>query len=171
MKKRNLFLALAVAILVGCGAEAKVQTANPWTTMEKADLEKQTGYKLNVPEGADDIEYSYLESENLAQVSFKLNNADWVYRVQATNELEDISGMYYDWEINEAGHVGDYEAQFMAYAESSEETEFIDDIFAVHVVNWYNVDEGTTHSLSASGKDLNGMDIQVYAEQLQQGGM
>lgn len=52
----------------------------------------------------------------------------------------------------------------MGYSEAKEDSEYIDDLYCVHVVNWY--DAGLSYSLSACGYDLNGMDIQVYAEQI-----
>ena len=38
----------------------------------------------------------------------------------------------------------------------------------VQLVNWYDAVTGVTYSLSASGTDLDGMDLQVYAEAVYQ---
>lgn len=42
----------------------------------------------------------------------------------------------------------------------------MDDVFAVHVVNWYDESEGATHSLSVAGNDVNGLDIEAVAESM-----
>ena len=169
MKKRcGLIIILALLSLCGCGAE-KANTAtiaNPWTDSDEKGVLEATGFDLVAPEGATDVIYSYMEEDKMAQVTYNLDNASWVYRVKPANSLEDISGMNYEWKYNDNGTVSGREAVYMAWSDAPENAEYIDSTQSVQVVNWYDVVPGVTYSLSASGTDLNGMDIQVFAEQL-----
>lgn len=140
--------------------------ANPWVVSDKDGVYQATGFSLDTYDGATDIVYSYTTDGKLAQVRYTVGNNEWTYRVEATDGLEDISGMYYEWDSDEKETLGGHDAQYLAYSEASEDTEFIDDVFAVHVVNWYDEAEGATHSLSVAGKDINGLDLEIVAENM-----
>lgn len=193
MKKRTLVL-LAAAMtlsLVACGKQAEqpvseivveneniendngedkeepvVNVANPWTTTNKQGVLDAIGFSMDAPEGATDIEYSYMADGKMAQLVYVYEGADWVYRIQPADALKDISGMNYTWISETPGKVSGLEAQYLAYSEQAEDSEFIDDMYFVQVVNWYDDVAGVAYSLSASGCNLDGMDIQVYAENL-----
>ena len=143
--------------------EPAAQIANPWTESDREGVQQATGFDIAVPDEATDASYSY-SVDGMAQLRYVYKGSDWTYRIQKTDKLTDISGMYYDWVVQEPGKVGDMDAEYFAYSDATEDTEFIDDVFAVHVVNWYDTGEGATHSLSAAGKTLDGMDIQAIAE-------
>ena len=104
MKKRcGLIIILALLSLCGCGAE-KANTAtiaNPWTDSDEKGVLEATGFDLVAPEGATDVIYSYMEEDKMAQVTYNLDKASWVYRVKPANSLEDISGMNYEWKYCE----------------------------------------------------------------------
>lgn len=140
--------------------------ANPWTTTDKQGVLDATGFNMEEPDGATDVDYSYMAEGKMAQLTYVYEGADWVYRIQPTEALTDISGMNYTWISDMAGEVSGLEAKYMGYSEQDEESEYIDDMFFVQVVNWYDDAKGVTYSLSASGKNIDGMDIQVYAENL-----
>lgn len=139
---------------------------NPWTEADEQETAAATGLDLKAPEGATEVNYSYMEAEGMTQLTYVYEGHDWVYRAQPTEALTDISGLNYTWIIDDPGKVADCEAEYLAYSEQAEDSEFIDDMFFVHAVNWYDAAAGVTYSLSASGKNLDGMDIQVYAENL-----
>ncbi|MCR4705395.1 MAG: hypothetical protein K5641_04960 [Lachnospiraceae bacterium] len=181
MKKRLIVILaglLTITILNGCGEkkesapqEAKekkeitTQIANPWSNSDKQGVKDALGFDMpDAPSDATQVSYSYMKDGGMAQLSYKTGERDWTYRMQKTDKLTDISGMYYDWDVTEQGKVGDYDAEYLTYSDATGEEEFIDDIFCVWVVNWYDGAAGVTHSLSLSGKDLDGMDFQVYAE-------
>ncbi|MCR5415772.1 MAG: hypothetical protein K6E79_03120 [Pseudobutyrivibrio sp.] len=185
MKKFGVVVLGALALsLVGCaskGEEAQVaepaeeQTAdsgntvglaNPWIDTDKNGVKAATGFELNVPVEAQNVMYSYLEDAQMAQVTYLIGEDEFVYRAQPTAELMDISGFNYDWFLEDDCTVHGFEGKELAYSDAEEDAEFIDDAFYVHVVYWYNTDEGATYSLSTSGKDLNGMDITAIAEGL-----
>lgn len=155
-------------VMSGCGRKANEEEtiANPWTNSDEKGVLEATGFDLTAPVGAMDVNYSYMAESKLAEMTYNLDGASWVYRVKASLQLEDISGMNYSWIINEEGKVSGRPANYMVYTEANENTEYIDSAEGVMVVNWYDIVTGVTYSLSASGTDLNGMDIQVYAEQI-----
>ena len=139
---------------------------NPWTETDEKGVLEATGFSIKAPEDATDVYYSFCEDENMAQVIYLKDGADWTYRIKATSEAEDISGMYYEWVFTDEGMVSGKKAVYMGYSDATEDSEYIDDVNYVQVVNWYDDVAGVSYSLSACGNDLNGMDIQVYAEQI-----
>ncbi len=146
-----------------------VGLGNPWVEADEETVNATAGLSIHAPEGATDVVYSYAkinDREYIAQVTYQLDGVDWVYRIQPALELTDISGMYYTWNVEEDGTVKNRPAKFMAYSDAKEGATTIDDVFYVQVVNWYDVVPGVTYSLSASGKNVNGMDISVYAESI-----
>lgn len=159
-----------MCFFTACGKKeaesSNVTIANPWVETDRQGVIDATGFDLPTQEGATDIVYSYMSEGKMAQVSYTIGENEWTYRVQPTDSLEDISGMYYTWIIDEAGSVNENDSQLLVYSDATEDDEYIDDVFAVHVVNWYDESEGATHSLSVSGKDVNGIDIEVIAENM-----
>ena len=144
-------------------AETAIGMPNPWTDSDEQGVLEATGFEIAAPEGATEVSYSYMEESKLAQVKYVLDDISWVYRMEPADELTDISGMYYEWtdEDKSEGTVSGREAVYYGYLapEDSDEED-------VQLVNWYDAVTGVTYSLSATAKDLDGMDIQAYAEQL-----
>ena len=140
--------------------------ANPWTESDAQGVLDATGFELIAPDGATDATYRYNESEGIAEMTYVLDGGTWTYRMQSASELTDISGMYYDWTLQDEGLVANMPAQYLAYSDATEDTEYIDNVFGVEVVNWFDETAQVVHSLSISGTDINGIDIQVFAEQL-----
>lgn len=139
----------------------EVGVANPWTESDKEGVVEATGIEIEAPENATEVVYSYMEETGLAQVQYKLDDADWVYRAQMTDEFTDISGMYYDWESEDDCEISGRKAVYYGFGGLDEP-----DKENVQMVNWYDVVPGIMYSLSVSGRDLNGMDLSVYAENL-----
>jgi len=166
-----IVMAAVLALLTGCShagtnSGGTDSIANPWTESDQQGVIDATGFSMTAPEGASDIRYSYLAESGLAQMRYALSGAEWVYRIQSANELTDISGMEYEWAAEEKGTVAGREAMYYAWSDAETESQSIDGVSSVQVVNWYDAVTGVTYSLSASGQDLNGMDIQVFAEEL-----
>lgn len=175
-----LVLTLSLALL-GCGGkdnnpaeilegaekqDKNVAIENPWTESDEKGVLEATGYNVKAPEDATEVRYSFCTDEKMAQVTYQKDNIDWTYRIKASSEAEDISGMNYEWNVSEEGTVSGKKAIYMGYSDAKEGSDFIDDVKYIQVVNWYDDLTGVSYSLSASGNDLNGMDIQVYAEQI-----
>lgn len=135
--------------------------ANPWVESDMQGVAEATGFEMTAPEGATDVTYSYMQESGLAQMRYVLDETEWVYRIQTTDELTDISGMAYEWTLEEEGAVSGRSAVYYNYCAPDGGTEN-----DVQVVNWYDAVTGVTYSLSAVSADLDGMDIQAYAEKL-----
>ena len=140
--------------------EEITEIANPWTESDAEGVAEATGFSMIPPDGAENVVYSYMEEGKLAQMSYDLDDAVWVYRMQMADALTDISGIYMDWTGDE-GTVSGLEAMYYGQCDLNDQT--VDD---VQLVNWYDAVSGVTYSLSATGPSLDGMDIQVYAENL-----
>lgn len=193
MKKKIILaltaMAVGTAVMTGCGSSAKETTAaaetttaaateaveetsaaaeeesvgmaNPWTDSDKEGVAAATGFEMTPPEGAENVYYSYMASDGLADMTYDLDGAVWTYRMQFADKLTDISGLYVDWMDEEDGTVSERAAKYYAYRDEKDEGNG-----DVQLVLWYDSVTGVTYSLSAGGPDLNGMDIQVYAENL-----
>ena len=142
------------------------ELANPWIDSDEQKTLEATGFDLVCPEGATDVAYSYMEETKLAQLAYNLDGIDWTYRVQAATEMQDISGMNYEWISVSDGTVAGKSAVYMGYSDADENADTIDGVNYVQVVNWYDDVAGVIYSLSACGENVNGMDIQVYAENI-----
>ncbi len=172
--KQKLFsvltvMALSAALLTGCGSVSQQEDtidpqeqeiANPWTDSDEQGVAEATGFDMAAPDGASEVAYSYMAEGALAQMCYELDGAHWVYRMQATDALTDISGMEFQWMSEEEGNVSWMAANYYAYVSEDGSAD------SVQLVNWYDAVTGVTYSLSASGEDLDGMDIQVIAENL-----
>lgn len=170
--KTILIVTLAFA-LCGCNTgkkdnavkdEKHAAVANPWTESNEDGVFEATGHSIKAPENATEVRYSYCADDKMAQVTYIQDGIDWTYRIKESSDLEDISGMYYEWAVSDEGTVSGRKAVYMGYSEAGEDSEYIDNLYCVQVVNWY--DAGSSYSLSACGYNLNGIDIQVYAEQI-----
>lgn len=149
------------------GSDVTVGIENPWVITDKDGVIEATGLNIYAPEDASNALYSYLKTSDLAQVTFTYEGYDdWTFRMQKTDMLMDISGLYYEWAYQDSAEVSGKEAMLYSYVDDADASGMIDDLSGVQLINWYDDSTGITYSLSVSGKDLNGMDIQVIAENL-----
>ncbi len=155
-------------MLVACGSkEADVAVSEAGTSetedivIDTAEDANSKGVGMSNPwvECGDDI------GCGTKQMNFTMENAMWVYRVQTTEALEDISGIYCEWDYTGETKVAGMDAMEYSYA-SETESDYIDDMECTRVINWYDKQNKLTYSLSVMGTDLNGMDTAVYAENL-----
>ena len=172
-KKLALMLTLTVlsaALLAGCGSkteqdsstdgEQTQEIANPWTETDEQGVLDATGFDMVAPDGATDVSYSYMADGGMAQMAYELDGASWLYRMQLTDGLTNISGMEYGWTTEVEGGILGMAANFYAYTTEDESQN------DVQLAVWYDALTGVSYSLSASGEDLSGMDIQAYAESI-----
>lgn len=139
--------------------------ANPWVNSDRDGVRDATGLDLAAPDKALNVAYSYMPSTGMAQMSFTLGDARWVYRMEPTNALADISGIYCEWNSVEETKIAGMDAIEYRYA-SVQEGDSLDNMASTSVINWFDARNSVTHSLSVVGTDLNGMDTSVYAEKL-----
>ena len=133
--------------------------ANPWTDADAESVETVIGVRFGVPEGAENVAYRMLESEQLAEMDFTLDGMEYTARIRPSAEFEDISGMYFDWgEADESFRIGPCAAR---------EVRAEDDVYGtVDLCLWFDAVPGIMYSLSTSGADLDGFDITAIAERV-----
>ena len=108
-----------------------------------------------VPEGAENVVYRLLNVEGqepLAEVQFDLDGRSFNMREQrGVAATEDISGMYYDWTVQDGANVwGSIPGS--AYR-------FIGDGETADLLTWYIEEIETSYALSVVAPDLDGFDI------------
>ena len=154
--KRILALVLCAAMaaaLIGCGEVVSVDAVetpagmpNPVHQVSAQELLEETGMSFVVPEGAENVSYSYIDtgtgSNPIAQMSFHLNGADCTARVQGTGipegQLPDIAGMYYEWSETQEAPLG-YNDAFYYFNPDAE-----------GYVTWYDYVPGLLYSVGMS---------------------
>lgn len=158
-------LAITMFAAVACGKsapaekadEAPVSMANPWTDTDEAGFMEKLGMYFAVPEGAENVIYRVLESEGLGEMQFELDGLSFTARIQSASEFTDISGMYYEWTVEDSGKVDYCDCKFYRYVG---EEEYAD------LCLWYDVVPGIMYSLSTVAPDLDGFDISAIANQV-----
>ena len=100
----------------------------------------------------------------LVQMSFELSGTGFNAREQLVgkDEISDISGMYYEWQLVDKVKLvnwgeGNMEGEVYAFNGDDEDAQ---------IILWFDIETGAAYSLSASGPDLDGLDIQAVAEQM-----
>ena len=147
---------LALSLIAGACAET-VGMTNPWSAAEEADILNTTGATLYVPEDAEDVTYSLLESEELGEMDCFVDGLAITARVKPAEDFEDISGAYYDWIDEEECDIGGCEGVLMTYADEDE---------TVEVCLWFDAANGRMYSVSTSASDLDGFDLTAIAMQV-----
>lgn len=147
---------------VGTGEEGEdaIGMANPWVESDKEGVTVATNVELDVPEDAENVSYSYLTGENLAQVTFTRGDENYTYRAMMTDGGDNISGMYCDWDHKEDVTVSGRQATLY---------DFSSDQSTIWMIDWYDAVPGIRYSLSVTAPDaetLNGLDMQGMAESL-----
>ncbi len=178
MKKLAVFvLSAMVFISAVCAFQGKAEaayagasemskwTSNPWVDSDRGEVFRATGFDLGAPAEACNVAYSYMPDTGMAQMNYTMENAMWIYRMQPSDALTDISDIHCDW-----NYAGETRVAGMDAIEYSYASEFKGDnivlMECVRVIAWYDAQNKVTYSLSVLGPDLNGMDIAVYAEDL-----
>lgn len=143
--------------------EESTEIANPWTDSDQQGVADATGFDMVAPEGASDVAYSYMAEDGLAQMTYKLDDMDWTYRIQSTDELTDISGLAgAEWSSSEMDTVAGLAAQCAAMGDMNE-----DNTDHYQAIQWFDPDAGVTYSLVAQSQhDMNGMDMTVFASNI-----
>ena len=143
-----------------------VQIPNPWRDVTEAEVKALCQGSLNVPEGAENIQWSVMEPAGepaLVQLSFDLNGLPFTAREPTTNDkAADISGMHYTWTAQTDMTLKNWEesARTGIYYRCIGQDEWAD------LCVWYDTAKGISYSVSVAAKDLDGFDLQAIAEAL-----
>ena len=134
--------------------------ANPWTTMTREELERVSGVTFGVPEDAEELNWQWLESEKLAQMQFVMDGDEYCARIQPAaleeGQLMDISGMYFDWDHEEAVTIGGCPGTISLAQTGSEDW--------VELCQWFDAAPGLMYSLSVYTTDPDGLDLTAVAD-------
>lgn len=134
--------------------------ANPWTTMTREELERVSGVTFGVPEDAEELNWQWLESEKLAQMQFVMDGDEYCARIQPAaleeGQLMDISGMYFDWDHEEAVTIGGCPGTISLAQTGSEDW--------VELCQWYDAAPGLMYALSVYTTDPDGLDLTAVAQ-------
>ena len=115
--------------------------ANPMTVMSEKELLEATGIDLSALSSYEDASFASIAGDPVvAQAQFTKDGKSYTYRVAATDEATDISGMNYVWEAmaDEECKVGYCEANVNLSSEGA------------GLVTWYDMAPGLKYSLSVS---------------------
>lgn len=152
-------LLVALATMCGCAkqtdtapSENKSNMANPWVECSEDIILEKLGFYICAPADANDVSIKMNESVGLAEITFKYGEPllEYTYRAKKTEELEDISGLNYEWDVVDKQQVGWCDGECKRA---------ITDTETVDVCLWYDSGIGVMYSLSTSAPDLDGFDI------------
>ena len=140
----------------GADEDGMAGLANPWTDMTEEELKAASGLSFAVPEDAENVEYRWLASGNLAEMRFTLDSDEFCARVQPADEFMNISGIYFYWDNEETVTVGHCEGTIGMAQAGSEDW--------VELCQWYDAAPGLMYSLSVYTTDPDGLDLTAVAE-------
>lgn len=132
-----------------------VGLANPWRDVTADGLMEAAGLTFGIPEGAEDVGYSVMNENELAEMRFTLQGGQFTARIAPASAFTDISGMYYAWEAKEGFQLGACVGSHWA-AQDGE----------INLYLWYDAAPGLMYSLSAQGANLQQIDLQAVARQV-----
>lgn len=151
--KRTIIVALCLMLAL-CTIAPALAIGNPWVDATESEIAEAVGASFGIPEGAADVAYSLIPEEKLAEMRFTLDGMDCVARMQPTEAFADISGMYYEWEVEEPCVVAFMQGQVQRA---------VDEGTTIDLCQWYDAEKGLMYSLSVSAADLDGFDITAVA--------
>lgn len=90
----------------GADNDANVALSNPLMPSSLEEMADKDGVSIKLPDGASDIEAVRINTDPVTDsVTFTYQGTEYTYRVAATPNLTDISGMYYEWGEPEGGEL------------------------------------------------------------------
>lgn len=117
---------------------------NPLHETDAAELLEKTGFSMEAPEKAENIQYFYIDGTDdndlTAEMRFFLDEAEYCYRMKGSAKEEDISGMYYTWENETEAKIA-YNTAKLCWNDDKE-----------GVVYWYDIVPGVMYSLAVTDK-------------------
>lgn len=138
--------------------EEPVGMANPW---EETDFDtisnKIAGFKF--PDDAEAKACRWNESIGLAEIDLSIDGNEYTMRMQNADAFDDISGLYYDWTVEEDTVVGGREGKARRVIDGDGDMD-IDNVI------WFDVEIGTNYSFTAMDSDLDGYDGEAIVNNL-----
>ena len=148
--------------------------ANPWRDITEEEAKAACIRLFKAPDEATNVRWSIMEEGAdketgfpgpLVQLDFDIvdtySTLSFTARAkQTTDENEDISGMYYDWTVTDDATLANWGGGNM----KGKCYRYLGDTETVDLITWFDVEIGIAYSLTTSAEDLDGFDIQAYAE-------
>ena len=140
--------------------ESEIGMPNPWTELTAEEAAQYLSFA--VPEGAENVVYRLMTAEGqepLAEVQFDLDGRSFHMREQhGVPATEDISGMYYDWTVQDGANVwGSIAGSAYRYIGEDE---------TVDLLTWYIEGAEKSYALSVADTSLDGFDIIAVANMM-----
>ena len=155
--RKAISVLLALLVLAFGAAQAEAGRANPWTPTTAQGLMDALGLQLGLPDGATNVAWQMMESEQMGQVTFTWQGEDYTARIAPADAFEDISGLYYQWETGDECEVGRCKGVARRAHDGGN---------TVDLCLWYDDPTGLMYSVSVIGADLDGFDIAAVARKL-----
>lgn len=112
---------------------------NPWTETTYEGIFDTLGLSFTCPEEIENAVFRMLADEGLAEMQFTLNETDYIFRIQPTDEFTDITGMHFEWTDEAEALVGWCEAVVKTFVSETE---------SARILLWYDAAPGIMYSLS-----------------------
>lgn len=117
----------------------------------------EMAYGLVTPYGAEDVKY-FVIGDTLFERQFTIDGTQFVARVEKGDKYEDISGMYYEWDILDEQIINSYCTGEFAACSADDEM--------IQLVTWFDEKKKVNYSVAAIDEDLDGFDITAYVMQM-----
>ena len=141
-----LILSLMISMLLSDALAEMAGLPNPIHEATLKEAEEAVGewfHLAPLPSDVDDADYSYIDASAgdpegmvIAQAVFDYNGARCVLRGTYTDDLQDFSGMYYDWAFDREMRIGVFHGRVM----------YVDG--GPGVAQWYDTLQSSTYSVS-----------------------
>ncbi len=135
---------------------------NPWAEVTMRQFYRLSGVSFDVPKGAENVVYRWLDSERLGEMQFVLDGDEFCARVHPEvlrdGELANISDMYFMWENEEAVKIRHCDGTIGTAKTGSTEW--------VELCLWYDKVPGLMYSLSVYTLEPDGLDLTAVAEMI-----
>ena len=183
MMKRYCFIiavSLVMATVCGCSAakseeNVNVGAINPWVDVNADQATQGMTNPFKAPEGAQDEHWQTFVSNDpseqevkFVQLLFTMDGTQFCAReYEGTAEDKDIAGMYFNWaavEDDRLSNWGNDGITCKSYSYVRDENDPNDS--DAMLVEWYDPENSIKYSLSATGEDLNGLDIVALADMM-----
>ena len=98
------------------GQEQNTELVNPWEyDLTAEEVKERTGCEFIVPEGAYDVAFAANKADGIAEMDFTMDEVKYNARMKATEDYEDISGAFYEWDAEGVDEVGNAMADVRIY--------------------------------------------------------
>ena len=118
-----------------------MQIANPWRESSEEEIEEIMRGEIDLPGDFSNVYYQVMNEGELCEIDFDYLDLSFTYRMKESGGKEDISGMYYEWDINEVCDINGNGGEIHIVNNENEKASS---------VIWYDTAAGMTYSVSVN---------------------